>query len=106
MAKIDAAAAAARFRARDASVGIVGMGYVGLPLMLAATSAGFRVLGFHGDEPKASALTRGKSPLKRVGDGRIAAVREKGLLEATARCGCLGEPDAVLICVPTPLGPH
>src|SRR3954452_23116943 len=96
----------ARFRSRGAVVGIVGMGYVGLPLMLAATRAGFRVLGFDVDEPKVGALNHGKSPLKHVGDGRIAAVRGKGLFEATADFARLGEPDAVLICVPTPLGPH
>lgn len=106
MAKIDAAALAARFRARDASVGIIGMGYVGLPLMLAATNAGFRVLGFDVDEPKVAALNEGRSPLKHFGDARIAATRESGLFEATADFARLGEADAVLICVPTPLGPH
>src|SRR4051812_28302168 len=95
-----------RFRTRDGLVGIVGMGYVGLPLMLAAAGAGFRVLGFDVDEPKVGALNHGKSPLKHVGDGRIAAVRERDLFEATADFGRLGEPDAILICVPTPLGPH
>ena len=50
-----------RFAKREATVGIIGMGYVGLPLMLAATSAGFRVLGFDIDEPKVAALNHGKS---------------------------------------------
>src|SRR5690242_6028856 len=103
---VDAGAIGERFRARDGLIGIVGMGYVGLPLMLAATRAGFRVLGFDVDEPKVGALNHGKSPLKHVGDGRIAAVRERTLFEATADFGRLGEPDAVLVCVPTPLGPH
>ena len=66
---VDAIAMEGRFRAREGLVGIVGMGYVGLPLMLAATRAGFRVLGFDVDEPKVGALNHGKSPLKHVGDG-------------------------------------
>jgi UDP-N-acetyl-D-glucosamine dehydrogenase len=104
--EIDARELEARFLARDGLVGIVGMGYVGLPLTLAAAGAGFRVLGFDVDEPKVGALNHGKSPLKHIGDQRVAAVREKGLFEATADFARLGEPDAVLICVPTPLGPH
>src|SRR3954462_15197709 len=95
----DAVALEGRFRARDGLVGIVGLGYVGLPLMLAATAAGFRVLGFDVDEAKGGALNHGNSPLNRVGDGRIAAVRGRGLFEAPPAFARLGEPDAVLICV-------
>lgn len=95
-----------RFSARDAHLGIVGMGYVGLPLMLAAVAAGFRVTGFDVDAPKVAGLNAGKSPLQHVGDARIAAARASGQFTATNDLGRLGEPDAVLICVPTPLGPH
>lgn len=96
----------ARFTGRDATIGIIGMGYVGLPLMLAAVQARFRVLGFDIDEPKVGALNHGKSPLKHIGDAKIAAARESGRFEATTDMGRLGEPDAILICVPTPLGRH
>ena len=95
-----------RFAEREAVVGIIGMGYVGLPLMLAVTGAGFRVLGFDIDVPKVDGLNRGKSPLKHVGDAKVAAARERGLFEATADFSRLVEPDAILICVPTPLGRH
>jgi len=54
---------------------VVGLGYVGLPLMLASTENGFRVLGFDIDEEKVRKLNLGKSPLKHVGDSRIATVR-------------------------------
>jgi UDP-N-acetyl-D-glucosamine dehydrogenase len=95
-----------RFADREAVVGIIGMGYVGLPLMLAATGAGFRVLGFDIDEPKVGALNHGKSPLKHIGDTRVTAARQSRRFEATADMHRLNEPDAILICVPTPLGKH
>jgi UDP-N-acetyl-D-glucosamine dehydrogenase len=95
-----------RFAKREATVGIIGMGYVGLPLMLAATSAGFRVLGFDIDEPKVAALNHGKSPLKHIGDTKITAARRSDRFEATAEMARLSEPDAILICVPTPLSKH
>lgn len=95
-----------RIADRSLRIGIVGMGYVGLPLMLAATGAGFSVLGFDVDAPKVAGLNEGRSPLAHVGDARIAAARAKGRFEATADLSRLGSVDAVLVCVPTPLGVH
>jgi UDP-N-acetyl-D-glucosamine dehydrogenase len=97
---------ARRFAARDALVGVVGLGYVGLPLALTAAGAGFRVLGFDVDGPKVQGLNGGRSPLAHIGDARVAAALAAGRFEATANLARLGEPDAVLICVPTPLGRH
>jgi UDP-N-acetyl-D-glucosamine dehydrogenase len=94
----------ARIRDRSARIGIVGMGYVGLPLMLASTAKNFRVLGFDTDEEKIRRLNLGKSPLKHVGDSRIAAARDVQLFEATYDLQRLCEVDVVVICVPTPLG--
>src|ERR1019366_9642641 len=96
----------ARIQDRSALVGIIGMGYVGLPLMLAATSKKFRVLGFDIDEEKVKRLNLGKSPLKHVVDNRIAAVRDAQLFEATHDAKRLSKVDVVVICVPTPLGHH
>lgn len=96
----------ARLRARTASLAIVGMGYVGLPLMLAAVQAGFRVTGCDIDRPKVAGLNAGRSPLQHIGDARIAAARATGRFAATAAPDALGSADAVVICVPTPLGPH
>jgi len=89
-----------------AIVGIVGMGYVGLPLMLAATAKNYRVIGFDIDAPKVEGLNRGNSPLKHIGDVAIEKVVAAGRFEATADLSRFGEADVVIICVPTPLGPH
>jgi UDP-N-acetyl-D-glucosamine dehydrogenase len=106
MTSVDADQLATRFREREAMIGIIGMGYVGLPLMLACTRAGVRVIGFDIDEPKVGALNHGKSPLKHIGDEKVAAARKAELFEATDDFSRLREPDAILICVPTPLGEH
>ncbi len=95
-----------RLAAGDARLGIIGMGYVGLPLMLAATAAGFRVTGFDIDRPKVDGLNAGRSPLEHIGHARIRAVVEAGTFRATADFAEIAAVDAVLICVPTPLGPH
>jgi UDP-N-acetyl-D-glucosamine dehydrogenase len=93
----------ARIADRSVVVGIIGMGYVGLPLAVAFGEAGIRVLGFDVDPPKAEALNAGQSYIKHIAPERVAALREGGLLEATADMDRLAEPDALLICVPTPL---
>jgi UDP-N-acetyl-D-glucosamine dehydrogenase len=105
-AEINHRALSARINDRSAQIGIIGMGYVGLPLMLASTAKNFRVLGFDIDEEKVRRLNLGKSPLKHVGDSRIAAAREAQSFEATCDLKRLSEVDVVVICVPTPLGQH
>jgi UDP-N-acetyl-D-glucosamine dehydrogenase len=95
-----------RIEDRAAPVGIIGMGYVGLPLMLAATTRGFQVLGFDIDSPKVSGLNDGRSPLRHIAESRIASARDAGLFAATSDFGRLTEVDIVVICVPTPLGRH
>ncbi len=92
-----------RYRERGALVGIIGMGYVGLPLMLAAAGAGFRTLGFDINGGRVDELNRGASPLQHIPDDRIAGVIDAGQFAATADFTRLAEPDAMLICVPTPL---
>jgi UDP-N-acetyl-D-glucosamine dehydrogenase len=104
--EIDYKSLSARIRDRSALIGIIGMGYVGLPLMLAATRKNFRVLGFDIDEEKVTNLNLGKSPLKHVADKHIVAVREAQSFEATGDLNRLSELDVVVICVPTPLGHH
>lgn len=92
----------ARIGNKTATVGIIGLGYVGLPLARAFSNAGFRVLGFDIDTQKVEKLNAGKSFIKQIPDATVAEMREKGF-EATDRFDRLNEPDAVLICVPTPL---
>jgi len=91
-----------RLEARTARVGVIGLGYVGLPLARAFSSAGFRVLGFDVDPHKISRLAEGCSYIAQIPDADICRMCEAGF-EATDRFDRLGEVDAVLICVPTPL---
>jgi UDP-N-acetyl-D-glucosamine dehydrogenase len=92
----------AKYAAKDALVGIVGLGYVGLPLARAFASAGFPVLGFDIDVKKTEKLNRGQSYIAAIADATIADMRERHF-RATADFARLSEPDALLICVPTPL---
>jgi UDP-N-acetyl-D-glucosamine dehydrogenase len=103
---VDFAARIDRFRRREATIGIVGMGYVGLPLALAACEAGFPVIGFDRDAPKVELLNAGESYIKHVEARRIAEARRAGRLTATAAIADLTAADAILICVPTPLDAH
>jgi UDP-N-acetyl-D-glucosamine dehydrogenase len=93
----------ARVEDRETHVAILGLGYVGLPLMLLFSEAGFRVTGFDIDHTKVDSLQRGVSYIHRIPSADIAAARAAGL-SATSDFSLLRECDAVLICVPTPLG--
>jgi UDP-N-acetyl-D-glucosamine dehydrogenase len=95
-----------KIESRTAVVGIVGQGYVGLPLGLVLCEAGLRVVGFDLDPRKIEALSRGESYIKHIGPERVAAAVKGGRYAATADFDRLGECDAILICVPTPLGRH
>jgi UDP-N-acetyl-D-glucosamine dehydrogenase len=95
-----------KVESRTAVVGIVGLGYVGLPLGLVLWEGGLRVLGFDADPAKIAALGRGQSYIKHIGPDRIAAAVSSGRYAATRDMDRLAECDAILICVPTPLGQH
>jgi UDP-N-acetyl-D-glucosamine dehydrogenase len=97
---------AARIQARSARVGIIGQGYVGLPLALVFREAGFPVLGLDSDRHKVDALNRGESYIKHIGPERVSAAVGSGQYEATSDFDRLAACDAIVICVPTPLGPH
>lgn len=88
---------------RNCTVGIIGLGYVGLPLIDAFTNAGFRCLGFDVDTRKVESLKRGESYIKHIESSKIAGWLERELFDATDDMKRLSEPDALLICVPTPL---
>ena len=88
---------------KTAIIGVVGLGYVGLPLIDAFFNAGFASLGFDVDTKKADALNQGKSYIAHICDEKIKAWVDAGKLEATTDMSRLSEADAVLICVPTPL---
>src|SRR5690606_15601673 len=95
-----------RIESRKARVGIIGMGYVGLPLALVLNEQGFAVRGFDVDSRKVEALMRGACYIKHLDPQRVAVARETGRFEATTEFEGLREMDAVLVCVPTPLTPQ
>lgn len=103
----DAAAAverlATQFRARDATVAIVGLGYVGLPLALVTAEAGFRVLGLDIDPQRITAINRGESYIRQIASNAVATQVAKKRFSATSDMSRLADADAILICVPTPL---
>lgn len=86
-----------------AKVGIIGLGYVGLPLALAFAESGLSVLGFDVDHKKVAAIGLGDCYIDHLDEGRLVAATDSGRLDATSDFLRLGEPDAILICVPTPL---
>src|SRR5512134_3613742 len=91
---------------RSARVGVIGLGYVGLPLALLFEEAGFPVVGFDVDPRKPAALERGESYIRHIGKERVAEAFRHGRIEATTEFSRLAECDAIIVCVPTPLGKH
>jgi len=104
--RFSVASAIAAFKARQAKIGIIGLGYVGIPLALTAAKAGFSVLGFDIDEPRVAQLNRGESIIKHISSAAIVEAIQERRFEATVAFERLAEPDAILICVPTPLTRH
>lgn len=88
---------------RSCTVGVIGLGYVGLPLIDAFSLAGIRCLGFDIDAGKIERLKRGESYIKHIGSSTIAKWLREDLFDCTSEMERLGEPDILLICVPTPL---
>jgi len=92
-----------RLRARQARVGVIGLGYVGLPLAVEFARAGFSVTGFDVDAHKTALINAGKSYIPDIPDSDVASAITAGTLRATTDMHALGEMDAIDICVPTPL---
>ena len=89
--------------AKTAKVGVMGLGYVGLPLIDAYVKAGFHAIGFDVDQKKTDALNQGKTYIAHIGDEVIQNWLDKKQFEATVDMSRLSEADVILICVPTPL---
>lgn len=89
---------------KDAVIGIIGLGYVGLPLMLRYAEIGYKVLGFDIDDSKVEAINSGKSYIGHIASEKIAtAVSQDKALQATTDFSRIVEADALILCVPTPL---
>lgn len=91
---------------RKASVGVIGLGYVGLPFCMATTHAGLNTIGFDIDPTKCEALASGRSYLRHLSNERVMQLNKSGLFSATTDFDRLSEPDIIVICVPTPLTKH
>lgn len=93
---------ATRLAARDATVGVIGLGYVGLPLAISFAEVGYRVFGFDVADHVVSGLNAGKSHIDDVTPARIEPLVTKGAFRATSAVGDIADCDVVFICVPTP----
>jgi UDP-N-acetyl-D-glucosamine dehydrogenase len=92
-----------RFKNREAKIGVLGLGYVGLPLAVIFAEAGFTVLGIDPDSRKTESVNRGVSYIQDVPTEQLAKLVENGSIHATTEFSGLKDMDAVSICVPTPL---
>ncbi|MBK9292985.1 MAG: nucleotide sugar dehydrogenase [Oligoflexia bacterium] len=97
---------ATKINEKSANIGIVGLGYVGLPLALSFVEAGFKVIGFEIDDFKTSKIKNNESYLKHISSERIQVAIKTRRFETTADYKLAHEADALIICVPTPLDHH
>ena len=94
-----------RLNRKTAKIGIVGLGYVGLPLMLRYCEVGYKVIGFDIDQSKVDALLAGNSYIEHIPAARIRHTTEHGF-EPTTDFSRAREVDALILCVPTPLNKY
>jgi UDP-N-acetyl-D-glucosamine dehydrogenase len=94
-----------KMRAREAVIGVIGLGYVGLPLVLRFAEVGYKVIGFDVDQRKVDALEAGRSYIEHIPADAIARAKATGF-HATADLSRATEADALIMCVPTPLNKH
>src|SRR5215468_9952075 len=92
-----------KIQSHEATIGVIGLGYVGLPLVLRFGEERFQVIGFDIDPNKVSKLNAGESYIHHIPSTRLQALVKEGQFEATSDFRRLSEPDCIIICVPTPL---
>lgn len=95
-----------KLRQQQAVIGVVGLGYVGLPLCLTYAESGYRVLGLDIDQAKTRAIDEGRSYIQHIDASRIQQARAAGRLEASTDFSRAAEADALILCVPTPLNQY
>ncbi len=91
-----------KFKDKSAKIGIIGLGYVGLPLAVEFAGKGFYTLGIDVDRTKIEKINSGNNYIEDVDSEKLSALVKEGRLEATTRAGRIGELDVIYICVPTP----
>ena len=99
-----AARAVETFRSHKAVIGLIGLGYAGLPLCCCFAEAGFETIGFDVDPAKVKVLAAGNSYIEQIPAARVRSIVESGALKTTSSFEQLARCDAAIICVPTPLG--
>jgi UDP-N-acetyl-D-glucosamine dehydrogenase len=92
-----------KIKRHEARVSVIGIGYVGLPLVVELARAGFHVTGYDKSEEKVRSIAAGKSYIKDIRDEDLAPLVHRGLITASTDPACLARADVVIICVPTPL---
>jgi UDP-N-acetyl-D-glucosamine dehydrogenase len=92
-----------KIKKKEAKIGVIGLGYVGLPLVIEFCKSGFSVTGLDIDEKKIKALSQGKSFIKHIPSEKIQALNQDGKFEASKDFTLVEKLDCILICVPTPL---
>jgi UDP-N-acetyl-D-glucosamine dehydrogenase len=95
-----------RLRNKEALIGVVGLGYVGLPLSLTYAENGYKVLGLDIDTSKIEAIHQSRSYIQHIAGERVAEARNQQRLDATTDFARSAEPDALILCVPTPLNQY
>lgn len=95
-----------RIEAKTARVAVIGLGYVGLPLVATFHRAGFPCIGFDTDQTKIDAIRRGENYIRHLGNELVLELSKSQRFEPTSDPDRLGDADAIISCVPTPLGEH
>ena len=95
-----------KIESKEAVIGIVGLGYVGLPLLMEFVEVGYTCLGLDIDDAKVTSLKNGKTYIKHFSDEQIQKLVDSGLFDATTDFSRISEVDCILIAVPTPLDKH
>ena len=93
-------------KSKQAIIGVIGLGYVGLPLLIRFAEEGFRIIGFDIDKNKVKKLNKGKSYIKHIDSEFIKKYVSSNSFSATNDFSRLKEVDVIIICVPTPIGKH
>ena len=95
-----------KIKSKQAVIGIVGLGYVGLPLAQAFCQQGINVVGLDIDQEKIDLIEKGQSYIKHISNEVIETMRSGGLFQVTSDFSEIADVDVIIICVPTPLSKH